>query len=280
MITHGELFMIHKLKEDGLNVSQIARRTGLDRKTVRKYLALGTSQPVYGPRDPRPSILDPYKDYICLKLADCPDLTASRLKREITDLGYQGGMSIVKEFVREVRPPEVQGFEHRFETAPGKQAQVDYAHFRARFLDEPSLLQTLWLFSMVLGNSRHLFCRFVLRQDLATLVRCHMQAFAAFGGVPRQILYDRMKTAVTGEDEQGNILYNRTLLSLADHYGFRPRACAAYRAKTKGKVERPFRYIRQDFFLGREFRNLADLNAQLGCGCAKWPTCAAMAPPA
>jgi transposase len=67
---------------------------------------------------------------------------------------------------------------------------------------------------------------------------------------------------------------------LADHYGFRPRACAAYRAKTKGKVERPFRYIRQDFFLGREFRNLADLNAQLGCGCAKWPTCAAMAPPA
>ena len=263
MITHGELFMIHKLKEDGLNVSQIARRTGLDRKTVRKYLAQGTSQPVYGPRAPRPSILDPYKDYIRLKLKRHPDLTASRLKREITDLGYRGSMSIVKQFVREVRPPKQQGFEHRFETPPGKQAQVDFAHFRARFTDEPSLQQTVWLFSMVLGNSRYLFCRFVLRQDLASVVRCHIQAFAAIGGVPRQILYDRMKTAVTGEDEQGNVLYNRTLLALADHYGFRPRACAAYRAKTKGKVERPFRYIRQDFFLGREFRNLADLNAQL-----------------
>ena len=78
-----------------------------------------------------------------------------------------------------------------------------------------------------------------------------------------EILYDRMKTAVTGEHENGQIVYNRSLLALAKHFGFLPRACRPYRAKTKGKVERPFSYIRQDFFLGRSFRNLHDLNEQL-----------------
>jgi hypothetical protein len=72
-----------------------------------------------------------------------------------------------------------------------------------------------------------------------------------------------MKTAVTGEDDQGHVIYNRGLIALAQHYRFQPRACRPYRAKTKGKVERPFSYIRQDFFLGRRFRNLDDLNVQL-----------------
>jgi hypothetical protein len=84
--------------------------------------------------------------------------------------------------------------------------------------------------------------------------------------VPIEILYDRMKTAVTGEDHEGHIVYNRSLIALAKHYGFLPRACRPYRAKTKGKVERPFSYIRQDFFLARSFRNLDDLNTQL----AEW----------
>jgi Integrase core domain len=81
--------------------------------------------------------------------------------------------------------------------------------------------------------------------------------------VPQEILYDRMKTAVIGEDADGLVVYNRGLLDLARHYGFQPRACRPYRPKTKGKVERPFRYIREDFFLGSSFRNLDDLNAQL-----------------
>src|SRR3954453_14148868 len=90
-----------------------------------------------------------------------------------------------------------------------------------------------------------------------------MAAFAALGGVPGEILYDRMKTAVTGEDEDGHLIYNRALVELARHYGFLPKACRPYRAKTKGKVERPFGYIREAFFLARPFRNLDDLNAQL-----------------
>ena len=121
----------------------------------------------------------------------------------------------------------------------------------------------MWLFSLVLGHSRFIFARFVMHQDLQTLLRCHMQAFTTLGGVPLEILYDRMKTAVTGEDDAGHIVYNRSLLTLAKHYGFHPKACRPYRAKTKGKVERPFSYIRQDFFLARSFRDLDDLNAQL-----------------
>jgi hypothetical protein len=103
----------------------------------------------------------------------------------------------------------------------------------------------------------------VVHQDLATVLRCHVAAFEALGGAPRELLYDRMKTAVTGPGEEGGIVYNRALIDLARHYGFHPRACQPYRAKTKGKVERPFRYIRQDFFLARSFRNLEDLNDQL-----------------
>src|SRR5207237_1663661 len=93
-------------------------------------------------------------------------------------------------------------------------------------------------------------------------LRGHMAAVVALAGVPRQVPYDRMKTAVIGEDDQAHIVYNRALIDFAGHYGFHPKACRPYRAKTKGKVERPFRYVREDFFLARSFRNLGDLNAQ------------------
>lgn len=119
------------------------------------------------------------------------------------------------------------------------------------------------MFSLVLGFSRLIWARFVVHQDLPTVLRCHASAFEALGGVPREVLYHRMKTAVIGEGEAGGIVYNRALVDLARHYGFHPKACQPHRAKTKGKVERPFRYIREDFFLARSFRNLDDLNAQL-----------------
>jgi transposase len=131
------------------------------------------------------------------------------------------------------------------------------------FDNEPAQARIVWLFSLVLGHCRLIWARFVERQTLETVLRCHIAAFEAIGGAPREILYDRMKTAVIGPDGDGHIVYNRALVDLARHYGFHPKACKPYRAKTKGKVERPFRYIREDFFLGRTFRNLGDLNVQL-----------------
>ena len=257
--------MILELHRQGLSISAIARRTGRDPKTVRKYIERGLEPPAYGPRQVgRPSKLAPYLDYLRERIAAFPELTAVRLTREIRERGYSGAYTAVKRFVAAIRPNnQPKPFEVRFETPPGYQAQVDFARFVTTFTDEPEMSRIVWLFSLVLGYSRHIFARFVMHQDLQTLLRCHMLAFSAIGGVPIEILYDRMKTAVIGEDADGNIVYNRSLISLGRHYGFIPRACRPYRAKTKGKVERPFSYIRQDFFLARMFRNLDDLNAQL-----------------
>ena len=263
MIRLGELVMILDLHRQGMSVSAIARQVGLDRKTVRRYIARGLAPPAYQPRPAQPTRLAPFEPYLRERVRAFPALTGQRLLREIREQGYLGGYTAVTDFLREVRPATVSAFERRFETPPGRQAQVDFAYFRTTFTDEPSAPRVVWLFSLVLGHSRMLWGRFVAHPDLDTVLRCHVAAFEALGGVPGEILYDRMKTAVTGEDEDGHLIYNRALVELARHYGFLPKACRPYRAKTKGKVERPFRYIREDFFLARTFRNLDDLNAQL-----------------
>jgi transposase len=263
MIKLGELVMILELHRHGLKVSAIARQLGLDRKTVRRYIERGLEPPSYGPRPPQPRSTDPFLSYLHERLAAYPSLTAVRLWRELRERGYAGGYTAVKRTVREIRPEPIKRFEVRFETPPGEQAQVDLARFEVAFTDEPGVTRIVWLFSLVLGHSRLIWARFVVHQDLQSVLRCHIAALEAIGGAPREILYDRMKTAVIGEDAEGLVIYNRSLLDLARHYGFQPRACRPYRAKTKGKVERPFRYIREDFFLGGTFRNLDDLNAQL-----------------
>lgn len=257
-----EIVLIHDLRRQGLSISAIARKVGSDRKTVRKYLQQGLDVPVYGPRALQGSVLDPYRDYLEERVRAFPDLSGRRLLREIRSMGYEGSYSTLKPFLRELRPPRRAPFAVRFETPPGKQAQVDFAEFKVEFTDEPGTIRKVWLFSLVLGHSRWLWGRFVSSQNLQTVLRCHIAAFDAMDGAPEEILYDRMKTAVIGEDDTGVVTYNTSLVALLNHYGSAPKACKPYRAQTKGKVERPFRYIRQDFFLARMFRNIDDLNAQ------------------
>jgi transposase len=259
--------VILDLHRQGLSVSAIAHMTGLDRKTVRKYVTIGLEPPSYTPRQIRPAMVAPSHAYLPERVVAYPELTGTRLHRELRERGYEGGYTAVKDFLRSIRPNSSPGFEVRFETPPGRQAQVDFAHFRTVFTDELGVERVVWLFSLVLGHSRMLWGRFVPHQDMQTLLRCHAAAFEALGGAPTEILYDRMKTVVDREEPQGgtepsHIVYNRTLVEFARHYGYLPKACKAYRAKTKGKVERPFRYIREDFFLGRGFCNLDDLNSQ------------------
>ena len=263
MVRFAELIVILELHQQGMTVSAIARRTGLHRSTVKKYLDRGIEPPAYGPRSPRLTKLTPFERYLRERLAAFPDLTGSRLHREIRGFGYAGGYTAVKDFLRTVRPRPATAFELRFETPAGRQAQVDFAHFRTVFTDEPGVERIVWLFSLVLGHSRMLWGRFVLHQDMQTLLRCHEDAFAALGGVPTEILYDRMRTVVHRDDaEGGHIIYNATLRAFAAHYGYQPKACRPYRAQTKGKVERPYRYVREDFFLAGSFRSLDDLNVQ------------------
>ena len=184
LIGNGELFVTHELRHQGLSISAIARRTGLDRKTVRKYLAQGLQGPRYGPRAPRAQLLDPYRAYLRERVEAFPRLRATRLLREIRALGYPGGYTQLTAYLREIRPPLDRGFEHRFETAPGEQAQVDFAQFKTEFTDEPGRIRVVWVFSLVLGYSRLLTGQFVYGQHLASVLRCHMQAFAELGGVP------------------------------------------------------------------------------------------------
>ena len=242
----GELVMILDLARQGMSVSAIARRTGHDRKTIRKYIAKGLEPPAYQPRPPRSTLVAPFEAYLRERLQAYPELSTKRLLREIRERGYEGGYTILKAVVRTIRPKPAPAFERRFETPPGKQAQVDFAFFKTTFTDEPEAERVVWLFSMVLGHSRMMWARFVAHQDLPTVLRCHIAAFEAFGGVPGQILYDRMKTAVLGETEDPDqpgrgIAYNAKLLDLAAHYGFLPKACKPYRAKTKGKSLPPRR---------------------------------------
>jgi transposase len=257
----GELVMILDLHRQGLTVSAIARELGVDRKTVRRCIARGLEPPVYSPRKPRKRLIDPFVPYLRERVTAYPGLTGRRLWRELGERGYQGGYTAVTDVLRDIRPAALPTFEVRFETPPGDQAQVDFAQFQVVFTDEPTETRIVWLFSL-LGYSRLIWARFVLHQDMQTVLRCHMAAFAAMGGVPHEILHDRMKTAVIGE-AAGSIVYNCALIDFARHHAFQPKACRPYRAKTKGKVERPYRYIREDFFLARSFRNLDDLNGQL-----------------
>src|SRR3712207_6666732 len=224
--------MILALPRQALTVAPTPRRTGHDRKTIRKYIERGLEPPAYKAREPAPSPLAPFEAFLRERVGRFPELTGRRLWREIRELGFKGGYSTVTDFLRPVRPPaEPAAFERRFETPPGRQAQVDFAFFRVRFEDEPGAERIVWLFPLVLGHSRMLWARSVPAQDLATVLRCHVAAFAALGGVPEQILYDRMRTAVLGEVDERGIVHNDKLLALAAHYGFVPKARRPYRAK-------------------------------------------------
>ena len=279
MVRLGELMMILELHRQGVSITAIARRTGRDPKTIRKYIERGIEAPAYGPRCAgRPSKLAAYLDFLRERVTAFPDLSAARLTREIRELGYVGAYTAVKRYLAAIRPQNgPKPYEVRFETPPGVQAQVDFARFVVDFADDPGTSRIVWLFSLVLGHSRLLFARYVMHQDLQTLLRCHIQAFTVIGGVPMEILYDRMKTAVTGEDDVGHIIYNPSLLALARHYRYQPRACRPYRAKTKGKVERPFSYIRQTSSSDAASATLTTLMPNWPIGSTPLPTSAPMA---
>lgn len=187
----------------GLSISAIARQTGIDRKTVKKYLANGLEAPTYSPRKPVANAVEPYRAHLLERLESYPGLSARRLHREIREMGFKGAYSSLTEYLREVRPPVPKTYERRFETAAGVQAQVDFAEFQTIFTSEPGVVRKVWLFSMVLGHSRWLWGRFCPNQGLETVMRCHIAAFEAMGGCCSEILYDRMKTAVIGEDAAG-----------------------------------------------------------------------------
>ena len=249
----AHMLLRHYLAE-GLSKADIARRLGINARTIRRWIVAGEldrdldEPPRYKPRPPRPTKLDPYREIVRTRLADYPELSAVRLFEEVRAAGYTGSYAQVRDFVRQVRPRPAPEPVVRFETPPGHQAQVDFAEFHFPWGKR-------YAFVAVLGYSRLLFLRFSARQDMRALFDGLKATFEAFGGVPREILFDQMKSVVTADLRLlgGQLVVNEEFLRFAAHWGFRPRACRPYRAKTKGKVERPIRYVRDNFVYGRDF---------------------------
>ena len=251
--------MIRELHAQGLSITAISDKTGFDRKTVRKYLNL-TTIPELRPRTKRESKLDKYKDYIVMKLQEGP-FTAVRLYREIQEMGFTGKCTIVRDFVRKVRPEQGVQAVYRYETKPGVQTQVDWSEFGKVEID--GKMPKLHCFNMILGYSRMRYIEFTLSIDVYTLIQCHLNAFHYFGGYTNEILYDNMKQVVIKRAlKSSDSEWNAKFEDFFRHFGFIPRLCRPYRAQTKGKVENNVGYVRRDFFLGGSFSSLADMNSQ------------------
>jgi len=248
--------------EQGLSKTAIAARAGVSRGLVYHLLRTGQlERDLSVPRARRrvivPQLLDPYKPIIETRLATYPELSAVRLFAECRAAGYPGSYTQLRLYVRAVRPAPAPEPLVRFETAPGQQAQVDFAEVRLPWGKRHALL-------IVLGYSRLLWVGWYPRQTMQALMQGLEAAFLQWGGGPREILFDQLKAVVIGDErpEGGRLLENPEFLRFAAHWGFRIRACRPYRAKTKGKVERPIRYLRSNFLYGREFLGDADLQAQ------------------
>lgn len=206
--------------------------------------------------------LDPFEKTIKLLLEKYPKITGERLFEELKIAGYDGGVSILRDRLRSLRPGPKQTPVVRFETDPGIQGQMDWSPYRIKFLRTgPAEVQC---FSYILGFSRRQFLDFTPRRDFFTLIRRHHDAFSYFGGVPAQCLYDSEKTVVL-RWEAGRPLLNPAFSAFITHYYCRPIICQRARPETKGKIERPFQYVEGNLLCGREFQDLEDLRA-----CARW----------
>lgn len=250
---------IQELKRQGLSISQIAAVTGFNRRTIRKYLS-DPDTPRYGPRAPRPTKLDPFHAYLSQRLA-AGVWNARVLLREIQERGYTGGYTALKDYLQPLRREAAVWAVRRFETPPGHQAQFDWGHVGT--VQNGGGTRKLYGFVLTLGHSRAMYADLATDQTLPTLLRLHEAAFAALGGLPREILYDWMKTVALGTDERGEVQWHPQFLDFARYWGFVPRLCRPYRAQTKGKIESGVGYVRKNFLAGWQPDDLEGTRGQL-----------------
>jgi len=243
-------------------IGTIAAQLSLHRGTVQRVLAQA-GLPVQAPLQ-RPSRVDPYLPFIRDTLEQFPTLTASRLYQMVRERGYAGGPDHFRHLVCLHRPRRPTEAYLRLRSLPGEQAQVDWGHFGHCEIGRAH--RPLMAFVMVLSYSRQIFLQFFLDARMENFLRGHGAAFQAFGGVARVLLYDNLKSAVLERQGQA-IRFHPTLLAFAGHYRYEPRPVAVARGNEKGRVERAIRYVRDSFFAAREYRDLADLNAQAEAWC-------------
>jgi transposase len=242
---------------EGWPPGTIAAQLGLHHDIVDRVLEQDGQLPTT--QVARPSIVDPYLPFMHKTLKKYPKLTSSRLHEMVRGRGYPGGPDHFRHIVADIRPRKAAEAYLRLRTLAGEQAQVDWGHFGKVSVGRAQRI--LMCFVMVLSWSRMIFLRFFYGAQMENFHRGHIAAFSAFGGVPREILYDNLKSAVLERIDDA-IRFHPQHLALAGHYRFKPKPVGVYRGNEKGRVERAIRYVRQSFFAARKYADLHDLNNQ------------------
>ena len=258
MLDLEEWKMIRELKNSGLSITEISKRLGIDRKTARS--AINKNSPPKYQRKESKSILDDYKNYIDSRL-ELYNLTSQKIHEELITQGYSGQYGIVNKYVQKTKDEYKTKAVMRFETIPGEQAQVDWGYFGEFYDQDKKRFIRLCCFVMILGFSRTRFIHFFDGDNTTNFLKGHNLAFEYFGGYPREILYDNLKSVVIKRAfKQKDSEFNKEFMAFAGYYGFKPILAAPYRPQTKGKVEITVRYVRDNFFAGEDFRSLSNIN--------------------
>jgi len=256
---------VRSLKKQGLSNREIGRQLGMDRRTVAKLAEAG-AQPKRKARE-RPSQLDPFKETIDTWLESYPSLQASTILERLRPLGYEGGYTILRQYVRSRKEETARKATVRFETLPGYQAQVDFGAVRIEYL-AGSVLERFFILQM--GFSRYRIIILCDDETRATLTSCLAAGFTELGGVPAELLLDNMKPVVRRPRHgSGEVVFQEGWIAFCAHYGLLPRACAPYRAQTKGKVERLINTVKGEI-CGRTFLDREHLAAQIAAAAARY----------
>jgi transposase len=245
----------HLFHAEHWKIGTISAQLGVHHDTVRR--ALQTDRFNRG-RIVRPTLVDPYTDFIRDTLNRYPRLRATRIYQMIVARGYAGGAGTVRRAVAGLRPTHREAF-LRLRTFPGEQAQVDWANFGKVIIGRAE--RKLSCFVLTLSHSRALYLEFFFDQTLENFLRGHVHAFRDWGGAPRIILSDNLRSAVL-ERRGDAVQFHPRLLELCAHYHFTVRPCQVGRGNEKGRVERAIQYIRTSFFAARPFTTLEDFNRQ------------------
>lgn len=255
----AEILRLHDIEK--WPVGTIAAHLHVHHDAVTRVITTNGAPPA---RPQRPARIDAYLPFILESLRRYPGLPASRLYQMCRERGYRGSGEHFRHMIARHRPPRVVEAYLRTTALPGEHGQVDWAHFGK--IQIGRAVRALLAFVCVLSYSRRIFLRFFLGQRLENFLRGHVAAFEAFGGLPRVLLYDNLKSAVL--DRRGDaILLNPKLVEFAKHYRFEIRPVAVARGNEKGRVERAIRYARTSFWPARQWRDLDDLNAQADAWC-------------
>lgn len=241
----------------GYNKSQIAVMLNVDRKTVRNILKQFEEKGSVE-RKARTSILDPYKETIQILVSK--DLSAKRIFQDISKEGFDGGYDSVKKYVYRIKKKAPIPF-MVLNSFPGEEAQVDFGYIGTIKLPDGKRKKA-WIFVMELSYSRYMYVQIVFDQTVKTFIECHKKSFKYFGGVPKNVKVDNLKAAVLEADFYEPV-FQRNYADFANFYGFLAEPCRVYTPTDKGKVESNVKYVKNNCFKGRDFKDITEARSFL-----------------